>query len=81
MGRLIFWLVLGSLAWFLFSTWRRRQGDAANPAGKTAEPARQVMLPCAHCGAYSPENEGVVVHGRFFCQKPHALAAGERLDD
>ncbi|HEY1057908.1 MAG TPA: PP0621 family protein [Limnobacter sp.] len=84
MGRILFLVVLALLGWVFFKSWQRKQlGDkpTGNPQQKQGLGRNPVdnILPCKHCGAYSPMHEGVMMQGRFYCSFDHAKAAGEKI--
>ena len=83
MGRILFFLALGFLAVLLFKSWQRKQQGPRTPkrpeAGRPLDHSQQSILPCAHCNAYSPLAEGVMMQGRFYCGLEHAKAAGEKV--
>jgi len=81
MGRILFFILLGAVAWLVYKSWSAKQltKDADKPSlpGRNEEAA---ILSCKHCGAFAPMSEGVMLQGRFYCSKAHAKAGGERLD-
>lgn len=84
MGRILFFLGMGLLAWALFKGWqRRRLGEKsslnAQQKRNIDRKYREEIMPCQHCGAYSPLAEGVMMQGRFYCGVEHAKAAGEKV--
>lgn len=85
MGRILFFLALAVVAWVIFKSWKRKQLDANKPGVGTQQKdnigrkVQEEILPCKHCGAYSPMSEGVVMQGRFYCGMEHARLAGEKV--
>ncbi|WP_306480720.1 PP0621 family protein [Limnobacter sp.] len=84
MGRILFFLGLALLAWILFKSWQRKQlgekpGVDVKQKGNLGRKTQEEILPCQHCGAYSPMSEGVMMQGRFYCGLEHAKAAGEKV--
>ncbi len=76
MGRLlILALLVGVVAWWLFSRVARLRGDATGPGKRAAEqgtPARPTdIVPCAHCGVHLPRAEAIADDGDFFCGEVH----------
>ena len=84
MGRILFFLGLAFVAWILFKSWQRRRLDEkpsldTKKNGNIDRKTKEEILPCQHCGAYSPMSEGVMMQGRFYCGMEHAKAAGEKV--
>lgn len=66
----LFWLliVLAGIWWIR----KQRQPKAPNPSNADATPAQPTaMLPCAHCGVLSPENEMVQGKQGRYCSEAH----------
>ena len=80
-GRLLLWLILGFIAW-----WILRPRKAARPpsasrargpaAGSGAAP--EAMVDCAHCGLHFPASEAVRDGARVFCCSAHRDAGPRR---
>jgi uncharacterized protein len=54
------------------------RGLAMARRAKPTPPSSQkstALLPCAHCGTYTPQPEGVLHNGLFYCSLDHAQAA------
>jgi uncharacterized protein len=52
-------------------------GLARKRRQRSAPPAVEPMVPCAHCGVNVPHSEAVEAAGRFFCSEEHRrLGAG-----
>ncbi|MCR2746119.1 PP0621 family protein [Limnobacter parvus] len=84
MGRILFFLGLALVAWMIFKSWQRKQLDekpSDKPKQKSSlgRKSQEEIMPCQHCGAYSPMSEGVLMQGRFYCGMEHAKAAGEKV--
>ncbi|MDX1668649.1 MAG: PP0621 family protein [Limnobacter sp.] len=83
MGRILFFVALGLLGWWLFKSWQRKQEepDEVEHSKRTGlkDHSEQSVLPCKHCGAYSPLDVGVMLEGRFYCNLEHARANGEKV--
>lgn len=80
MVRILFFLVLGAVAWVAYKSWSGK--PLSKKTGTPPLPGRNeeaTILTCKHCGAFAPLTEGVMVEGRFYCSKAHAQASGERL--
>jgi uncharacterized protein len=78
-GRLLLWLVLGLLAW-----WMLRPRKAVPPPDAAARPrtpagaAPEAMVDCAHCGLHFPASEAVRDGARLFCCGAHRDAGPRR---
>ena len=84
MGRILFFIGLALVALILFKNWQRKQlgekpGAKPKQTGNLGRKTQEEILPCQHCGAYSPVTEGVMMQGRFYCGIEHAKAAGEKV--
>lgn len=70
MVRLLWWVVLGLIAWAVWRSWRRGQQVAAPPP--KAPPQRQLMVACARCGVHLPAQDAVVdARGQSYCCVAH----------
>lgn len=73
-ARMVFWLLLGLMAWLW---WRaKRVGRPQSPAPERRKPDDQSvmsskMVSCAHCGVHVPESESVSLEGRSYCSALH----------
>jgi len=79
-GRLLIWLVLGLLAWWML---RPRKavpppGAAARSGPAAAGAAPEAMVDCAHCGLHFPASEAVRDGARLFCCGAHRDAGPRR---
>jgi uncharacterized protein len=77
-GRLLVWLILGFLAW-----WMLRPRKAAPPPGAARTPtpagtAPEAMVDCAHCGLHFPASEAVRDGARSYCCSAHRDAGPSR---
>lgn len=77
-GRLLLFLVLGFLAW-----WILRPRKAAPPPGAARAPGSagatpEAMVDCAHCGLHFPASEAVRDGARVFCCSAHRDAGPRR---
>jgi cbb3-type cytochrome oxidase subunit 3 len=80
MARILFFLVLAALAWIVYKSWKRKQLDQSPESKPLPGKQQQVaIMSCKHCGAFSPLTEGIMIEGRYYCNKDHALAEGEKL--
>jgi uncharacterized protein len=70
MGKFLFLLLLGVVAWWVFRTlWRahgKETGEGARP------PATEDMVRCVKCGVHLPRSESLLRGGRLFCSEEHA---------
>lgn len=76
MGKLLFWLVVGVVAWFGWQAFRRAQRAVlAREAAERQQVERsrlpQPMVRCEHCGVHLPETEAVSEAGRHWCSVAH----------
>lgn len=72
MGKLLLFLIIGIVAWWLWRKLQRQHSDSA-PA-PVARPA-ELMIACAHCGLNQPRGECVESGGRFYCSEAHRQVA------
>ncbi len=79
-GRVLFWLVLAFVAWWLLRPRRKRPaGEEAARAQASRAPA-EAMVDCAHCGLHLPASEAVRdAQARAYCSTAHR-DAGPRSD-
>lgn len=72
MGRLLIWLLLAGLVWWL---WRSRQRLPSAPSRTPkpdAPPHALTMLRCVHCGMHLPAADTVAdTAGRPYCSTAH----------
>ena len=71
-GRLLLWLVLGYVAWWLLRP-RRRPGPPPAARGPAAPAAPvEAMVDCAHCGLHLPASEALRdAQARPYCSTAH----------
>jgi uncharacterized protein len=71
-GRLLLWVVLGFVAWWMLRPARR---GAPRPGASPARPAKggapEAMVDCAHCGLHFPASEAVRDGARVYCCSAH----------
>jgi len=67
-GRLLLWVLLGMLAWWMLRPARRAPPPPARPAAG-ARP--EEMVDCARCGLHFPASEGVRDGARAYCCAAH----------
>lgn len=83
MGRILFFILLAGLVYWFFKSWQRKQ-DQPDPVedrkqSSLGKKEKESIMPCKHCGAYSPMDSGVMLEGRFYCNLEHARAEGEKV--
>ncbi|MBM7063109.1 hypothetical protein JQX08_20520 [Pseudomonas sp. UL073] len=66
MGRLLFWIALIAVGYWLW----RRFNRPARPAAK-AEPGTTPMVRCAHCGVHVPQSLAVQQDQHWYCSQLH----------
>ena len=80
-ARLLLWLVLGFVAWWLLRP-RRKVGPPASPGaarGRDAGGAApEAMVDCACCGLHFPASEAVRDGARLYCCTAHRDAGPRR---
>ena len=84
MARLIWWLVMGALAWWVLRRWLRNSPPTmqAPTPPEPVEPSQ--MVACAHCGLHLPESEAIRTSADagpvFYCCAEHARANAPHPD-
>ena len=72
MGRILFWLALGALAWFAWRAWRGAQRDPLpRDAPPPVVPPPEPIVQCAHCGVHLPASEAVRSGDAAYCSATH----------
>ena len=82
-GRLLLWLVLGFVAWWLLRPRRKvtpppSQADARGRTSAGAAP--EAMVDCAACGLHFPASEAVRDGTRVYCCSAHRDAGPQRAE-
>ena len=67
MLRLLFWIALIALAFWL---WRRFQQPTSR-AETAAEPETTPMVRCAHCGVHLPKGSALATGEQWYCSPEH----------
>ena len=67
MGRLLFWILLGVIAWAVMKNWTRAGVRRQRPEA----PAAERMVRCEACGLNVPESDALTRGGRWFCSREH----------
>ena len=73
-GRLLLWLVVGLVAWWLLKPRRKiapAPGQPAASAQAVPAAAPEAMVDCAACGLHFPASEAVRDGARVFCCTAH----------
>ncbi len=71
MLRLLFWIALIAMAYWL---WRRFQQPATR-AETAAEPETTPMVRCAHCGVHLPKDSALTAGEQWYCSPEHQRLA------
>lgn len=71
MGRILFWLLLGVGAYFVWRWLRIKQRVGSEPATPSRTIAGESMVRCEICGLNVPRSEAVEAGGRWFCSDEH----------
>ena len=71
MLRLLFWIALIALAFWL---WRRFQQPTSR-AETAAEPKTTPMVRCAHCGVHLPKGSALTTGEQWYCSPEHQRLA------
>lgn len=66
MGKLLLLILLGILAYLVFTRAARARKPDARP-----RPADAKIVPCARCGLHIPADEGIAADGLFYCCEEH----------
>jgi uncharacterized protein len=78
MGRILFWVLIGFLAYAAWRWWNIKQrladrrtndGDAGATTNATKGP--EPMVPCDVCGLNVPRSEAFAGNGRWYCSDDH----------
>jgi uncharacterized protein len=76
MGRILFWVVLGLVAYAALRWWQRQRRNARTGAAPRAAAAGEAMVACAVCGLNVPRSEAVLDGTRAYCGEEHRRQAG-----
>ena len=71
MKYLVLILIVLAVLWIARASSRRDRPPAQKPS---AEPSRELMLSCAHCGLHLPRDEALPGRGGVFCGELHRAA-------
>jgi uncharacterized protein len=78
-GRLLLWVIVGFVAWWLLRPRRKVSPPPQGPAatvGPVAPP--EAMVDCAACGLHFPASEAVRDGARVYCCTAHRDAGPRR---
>ena len=71
-GRLLLWVLVGFVAWWLLRPARRvAPPPGAQPARAPDRAAPEAMVDCAHCGLHFPASEAIRDGARLYCCTAH----------
>jgi uncharacterized protein len=67
MARLLFWILLGAVAYVALKRW------VSPPPRRARDPktASESMVSCAACGLNVPQSEAHCREGRWYCSREH----------
>ena len=68
MARLLFWVLLGIVAYVAAKRWA---SQGLRPPRSGAEPRSEAMVSCAACGLNVPRSEALGRDGRWYCSREH----------
>lgn len=71
MGRILFWLLLGLVAYISYRWWRIKQLGASGAAGARRKLQAETMVRCEVCGLNVPQSDAVGAAGRWYCGEDH----------
>lgn len=66
MGKLVFYLLLAALIY-----WLVRARHSSQKKDKSFAEVSEDMVRCAHCNIYLPKSESISQRGEYFCCKEH----------
>jgi uncharacterized protein len=78
MGRILFWLVIGVLAYALYRWWTVRQQLQRKGTSARSVPGGERMVQCDVCGLNVPRSEALTDGTRTYCCEEHRSRAGRR---
>jgi uncharacterized protein len=79
MGRILLWLAVGLVAWWLLRP-KRRAPPGVAPRARPAGGAPEAMVDCAACGLHFPASEAVRDGARLYCCSAHRDAGPRRAE-
>jgi len=77
MGRILFWVLLGFVAYIAWRWWgvQQRLRDERASAADARKAAEETMVPCDLCGLNVPRSEAFAGNGRWYCSDEHRKRA------
>ncbi|HTT10158.1 MAG TPA: PP0621 family protein [Burkholderiaceae bacterium] len=75
MGRILFWVLLGFVAYVVWRWWNVQQRVQDQRAGEPKPTAEEPMVPCDVCGLNVPRSEALAGNGRWYCSDEHRRRA------
>ncbi len=67
MGKLIFYILIAALIYWIFKSRRPKQKDT-----EVLQETAEDMVNCSYCGIYLPKSEAVGNHDKYFCCNEHS---------
>ena len=78
-GRLLLWIVLGIVAWWMLRPRRRVEPPSASARDRPVPGApAEAMVDCAACGLHFPASEAIRDGTRVYCCTAHRDAGPRR---
>ena len=73
MGRVLFWVVLGFIAYAAWRWWnvKQRLAERRSEHGESEKVGAEPMVPCDVCGLNVPRSEAYAGNGRWYCSDDH----------
>lgn len=75
MSRLIFIIIIFALVYLLFKTYRKKLRTKEQPQ------EIQKMIACAYCGINVPQNDGLLVAGKYYCCEEHSRGQTDKRSE
>jgi len=66
MGKLIFYIIIAILIYWIIKSRQPKQKQAGTPPESIED-----MVSCAHCGVHLPKSETISSHNKYFCCNEH----------
>jgi uncharacterized protein len=67
MSRLLFWMLLGVVAYVALKRWAR----PASRQPRSADAPSEAIVSCAACGLNVPQSQAHARDGRWYCSREH----------
>ena len=79
MGKIIFWLILAVLAWWLIKRPSKAPPDGSAPSAKADTKGEdERIVKCDTCGVFMPESDSMNLDGKISCRDPQHCAHPNR---